>query len=559
MLYVLRLLVTAISLAVACPTFAQLGLPTNTTPSEESAAEAESAVKDPLERSTPRGAFTGYISAIADEDYIKAAEYLDLSNLPPNQRATTGAALAQALRIMLDAGGSVEPTAVMSDEITGKGEDGLAPTMEQIGTISHAGKTLPLLLEQTQAEPFVIWRISSQTLNLLPKKIEDIELTINHLLPSVLVERNWNGVPIGHWIAMVLLALSAYLISRLATSSLLFLARKIISRKYPSYPAGLVKAFSAPTRLYGAVLLFVAAAEKLEISIVVRQYFSELVVIMASLALLLLIWQLVDVVAGVAEKKMVSRARFGALSAVLFFRRSVKFILVAIAIIATLDMAGFDVTTGLAALGIGGLAVALGAQKTVENLVGSLTLIFDQPVRVGDFCKVGDTVGTVEQIGMRSTRIRTLDRTLVVIPNGDFSAQKIENYAHRDKFLLRAVLGFRYETTPDQLQYLLREIRNIFRENPRVDPDPARVRFIGYGSSSLNVELFAYILANDYNEFLELQERINLNIADAVNASGTGFAFPSQTLYMAKDTGLSEDKSRAAEEQVKQWREQGEL
>src|SRR5690606_25692885 len=138
-------------------------------------------------------------------------------------------------------------------------------------------------------------------------------------------------------------------------------------------------------------------------------------------AILLLAWRLIDVIADGLLSRMTRRANMGALSAIMFFRRSLKVLLVALGTISVLDIIGFDVTTGLAALGIGGIAIALGAQKTVENLVGGLSLILDQPVRVGDFCKVGDTLGTIEQIGMRSTRIRTLDRTMVVIPNGDLS------------------------------------------------------------------------------------------------------------------------------------------
>src|SRR5690606_23005857 len=135
--------------------------------------------------------------------------------------------------------------------------------------------------------------------------------------------------------------------------------------------------------------------------------------------------------------------------------RAAKIAIVALGIIWILGAIGVDITTGLAALGIGGLALALGAQKTIENFVGSVTLITDQPIRVGDFCSVAGTTGTIEKIGMRSTRIRTLDRTVVTIPNGEFSSSKIENYAHRDRFWFHPVIGLRYETTPDQIRYLL--------------------------------------------------------------------------------------------------------
>lgn len=202
-----------------------------------------------------------------------------------------------------------------------------------------------------------------------------------------------------------------------------------------------------------------------------------------------------------------------------------------------------------------GYCPGAGCTKTVENFVGSVTLIADQPVRVGDFCKVGDTVGTVEQIGMRSTRIRTLNRTVVTIPNGQFSSETIENYAHRDRFWFQTVLDLRYETTPDQIRFLLVELRSVLYAHPKVHPEPARVRFTGLGAASLNLEVFCYITAVNFDEFLEVREDLLLRIMDVVAESGTDFAFPSQTLYFAKDKGLSKEKSQQAEEKVRKWKE----
>ncbi|MGM3389183.1 mechanosensitive ion channel family protein [Stutzerimonas stutzeri] len=327
----------------------------------------------------------------------------------------------------------------------------------------------------------------------------------------------------------------------------------------PAYPEGLVRAFALPVQIYLAVMLFAVVAQDIGISIIVRQYFSELTVAFAWFAFLLLAWRLVDVIAGALGRSMTRRANLGAVSAILFFRRSFKVLLGCLGVVVVLDILGFDVSTGLAALGIGGIAIALGAQKTIENLVGGLSVIFDQPVRVGDFCEVGDIVGTVEQIGMRSTRIRTLDRTIVFIPNGDLSARVIENYAHRDRFWFHPLLSLRYETTPDQLRYLLVQLRSVLYAHPKVNPDPARVRFVGFGHGALNVEIFAYVDAVDYDDFLEVQEDLGLHIADVVKESGTSFALPSHTLYLASDSGVSEEKARAVEETVETWRAEGNL
>jgi MscS family membrane protein len=196
------------------------------------------------------------------------------------------------------------------------------------------------------------------------------------------------------------------------------------------------------------------------------------------------------------------------------------------------------VTGLLAGLGVGGLAVALAAQKTIENLFGGVSLVADRPIQVGEICRFGDRVGTIEAIGLRSTRIRTLDRTVVTIPNAEFSALQLENYSARDRIWLKLTLGLRYETSPAQLRQVLDALRKLLRDHPRVDPDPARVRFIDFGAYSLDLELFAYVQTSDFNEYLAIREEILLSIMDAVEACGTGFAFPSQTIYGARDGGL---------------------
>lgn len=555
--YLLALLFISIAWMTGGPVAAQDPAPDA---DNEATAEQPAMPEDPLGRTTPRGAFGGYIHAMAEESYDEAAEYLDLSGLPRRIARQGGAEIARRLRIALDQGGDVQPSVALSDHPEGKLNDGLAPHMERIGSVTLQDEVVPLYLERTQETDEPLWQISSETLKYLPESLdENLNTTVDQLLPSVLIQRKWQGVPIGHWLAMVLLAVVTYVIARLFVAAVIGAARQILKRRFPNYPAGLVQAFAQPIRVYLAVMLFVAAAQRAGISIIVRQYFSQVIVLVAWFAILLLAWRLIDVIADGLLSRMTRRANMGALSAIMFFRRSLKVLLVALGTISVLDIIGFDVTTGLAALGIGGIAIALGAQKTVENLVGGLSLILDQPVRVGDFCKVGDTLGTIEQIGMRSTRIRTLDRTMVVIPNGDLSGRVIENYAHRDRFWFHPALGLRYETTPDQIRYLLVEIRSLLYAHPQVDPDPARVRFVGFGATSVNLEVFAYVLAKDYDDFLEIQEDLYLRIADIVQESGTGFAFPSQTVYLAGDTGVSEDRSRAAEAKVNEWRESGEL
>lgn len=213
----------------------------------------------------------------------------------------------------------------------------------------------------------------------------------------------------------------------------------------------------------------------------------------------------------------------------------------------------------IAGLGLGGLAVALAAQPTLQNFLSGLTLYGDRPVSVGDFCRFGDKLGTIEHIGMRSTKVRSLDRTVITIPNSQFADLQLENYTRRDQNRFIMTLRLRYETTPDQMRYLLAELRKLLIAHPRVTPDPCRVRFVGFGEYSLDVEIFAYIETADYNEFLAIREDLFLRIMILIDEAGTDFAFPAQVEYQAEDKGIDAKRSKLTEEKVAQWRAQNRL
>ena len=207
----------------------------------------------------------------------------------------------------------------------------------------------------------------------------------------------------------------------------------------------------------------------------------------------------------------------------------------------------------VAGLGVGGIAIALAAQPTIENFIGGLNLFTDRPVRVGDFCRYGEDTGTVESIGLRSTQIRGIDDTVTTIPNADFSRMHIINYARRRHMLLLTVLGLRYETTDDQLRFVLATLRDMLLAHPRVVDDEPSVRFAGFGDFSLNVEIRVNIDTLDFNEFRAIREDIYLRIMKIVSDAGTGFAFPSRTVYQARDDGLDAERQQAAEAQVRAW------
>ncbi len=222
-----------------------------------------------------------------------------------------------------------------------------------------------------------------------------------------------------------------------------------------------------------------------------------------------------------------------------------------------IDRVGISIVPLIAGVGIGGLAFALAARPTLENLIAGLILLADRPVKVGEYCRFGDEEGTILEIGLRSTRILSINGDLLSIPNSQFSELKLANKTRRDRILLRQTIGLRYETTSDQLRFVLAKFREMILAHPQLLEAGARVRLIKYNDYSRDVEIFVYVDTGKLAEFLAIQEDVLLRVNDIVESSGTGFAFPSQTNYISQDSGVDPERSRAAEAEVQLWRSKG--
>lgn len=207
---------------------------------------------------------------------------------------------------------------------------------------------------------------------------------------------------------------------------------------------------------------------------------------------------------------------------------------------------GIPIYGVIAGLGVGGLAIALAAQPTIENLIGGIILYADRMVRIGEYCQFDDLAGTIESIGIRSTRIRALDRTVITVANADLAKRKIINYSQRDQFQLRHRFGLRYETTPEQLATVLRAVESYLEGHEKVLPEPLRVRFVEMGDYAFTFEVFAYIAVGDIGSFLAVQEEILMKIVGIVHDHGVEFAYPTSTTFVAsdKETGVPLDFSK---------------
>jgi MscS family membrane protein len=218
-------------------------------------------------------------------------------------------------------------------------------------------------------------------------------------------------------------------------------------------------------------------------------------------------------------------------------------VILIIALLVALAFLGLNVTTALAGLGIGGLAVALAAQKTLENLIGGISLLLDKAIQAGDFCKIGDRVGTVDDIGLRSLKLRTLDQNLLVVPNGLLAQMQFENMKARPKLLLRQNFSLRIETQVEQLRFVLNGVQRMPDEDPAIESESSRLRVTNFAGAAFELELFAFAKTGDFREFTGIRQEIILKIAGIVEAAGTRFAAPTRLTYQSTDPGVDAERA----------------
>jgi MscS family membrane protein len=511
--------------------------------------------EDEFGRGSPRGTVKGYLAACREGDYEKAANYLDLRRIPGD-----GPTVARQLQIILSRTLWVDVD-VLSQEHAGRLNDGLPPYRDRLGTINTKAGKVDILLQSVPREDGVtIWKIAGVTVAQVPDLYNEFGYGgLEHFLPKIFFELQFLDIALWQWIGLLVLVLLAAVVSWFLTVFVVRLLGTVVAFTKTTIDDKMRVEAAGPIRLVIAVLLFRAGLVPLGLGVKATEFMSSLLSALFIVAVTWLLLRVTNVLSSVVEERLVERGEVGAMGLVPPGRKFVKAIVVIFAFVSILSNFGFNVATLLAGLGVGGIAVALAAQRTIENLFGGIMLYTDRPVRVGDFCRFGDKLGTIEEIGIRSTRIRTLDHTVITVPNAKFSNMELDNITARERIRLLAILTVRYETTPDQLRYILVEIRKLLYSHERVIPDTPRVRFINFGAYSLDIEVVAYVNSTDWAEFLGIREDIFLRIMDIIKASGSEFAFPSQTLYMGKDDGLKAERVREISEKVQKWREHNEI
>jgi MscS family membrane protein len=441
-----------------------------------------------------------------------------------------------------------------------EGDPDSGTDQQTVGTFSTPDSDVPVVLVRvTDPNAGRIWLFSAETLSKVSELYDTVEAhQVENKLPQGLVRNVFLGMPLWQWLALfaaipIALAIGWALVLLLAIPRRLWL--KLRNRpnlhSYSRVSNPLLVSFSA--------LAHRVMAGYLDLPILPRLYYHRAVGVFISIGFFWFLLRVSSLTMQRLRNHAISAGRIGTGTLMVLAERLLTAFVVVAAILSILSILGFNLTTVLAGLGIGGIAIAFAAQKTLENLFGGISVLADEVIRVGDYCRFGDRTGTVSDISLRSTRVRTDARTELSIPNGTLATMSIENFARRDKILFNPVLAIRYETSADQLRYLLAEVRRLLYAHPKIESESASIRFANFDASALRLEISAYVVTTDANEFAAIREDLLLRIMNIVEDSGTCFAFPSQTLYFSRDSGLDKEKAAAAEHQVQQWRDQHKL
>jgi len=536
----------AIFLFVGSAAHSPAQLPTSATPPP---AKAEpTAPIDPLRRETPRSAVKGLLKYAEHQDFATAARYLQ----PTPGQDTDLAQLAkefQALHARFK--GDI---ALLSDDPNGTVEAGLPPGQVRAGVLAVGGTTVDVILVRVD-DPAAgkIWLVSKETVASIPELYSQMEsegpTAAERMVPASLRSRHLLGMSLAQWLGWLFSLPISWLLAWLLTF-LLSLPRQIWYnlRKLPfrtvwQTPLGM------PLRCIIAILMHAVFVYLLEPPLLYRVYYFRFLAALMAGCLAWLVSKIADRGFDHAVNRRQTQSRGGE-SILVLMQRLTRIIMLVIAFVAALALFGVNVKTTLAGLGIGGLAIALAAQKSLENLIGGVSLLMDKAVHVGDFCNIGGRLGTVEDIGLRSLRLRTLDQNLLVVPNGLLAQMQFENMKARPKLLINQTFSLRIETQVEQLRFVLDRVQSMLDEHPAIESGTSRIRVNDFAGAAFELELFAYGKTGDWAQFTAIRQDVIMKIAEIVEAAGTRFAAPTRLTYLSTDPGVDAEKANGVVRRV---------
>lgn len=522
---------------------------------EEKTAEliAEKSETDPegLEKPrTPLATALAINAALKEDDYTRASKYLDMRFLPEELSQYPPEGLVRALALVWGLQNVINLDE-LSDEEEGNLNDGLPRYRDQVGSIVTSKGKVPVYLQRVpDGSGGRVWKFSNATVAQIPALWEELgpppaAIYLSKILPDVRIMgmENWQ------WFSTILFFIFAWPLAALVSNILMRLALLIPNR----FPLGIQRFFRLPARFFLFVLIARLLMEQMGLSLRARIYFDSSGV--DYIAYTVLLMGGLSLIRDYQIRKMERLGNAHYVALLKPFTTIVKVLVVTIIALVWADRAGYNMSTIIAGLGVGSLAVALAAQKTLENVIGAITLYTARPVSPGDLCRFGNVVGVVEEIGLRSTQIRTINRTMLVVPNSVFSSVEVENLSSRDRIRYFRNLQLQMATA-DQLRLILGKLRELFLAHPMVLQETVSVRLEKIESATAVVRIDSGVNTTDFQEYLAVAEDLNLHIIELVHNAGAIFSGAGQVLQLRDFYQASEEKMSEVESILSDWREQ---
>ena len=489
---------------------------------------------DEYNRGTPRGAFKGYIAATRDGKFERAANYLDLRYLPQGLTRKQGPELARQLKISMDRAGLLVDIDMISDDPKGAQEDGLPENRDLLGHIKTPQRTVDILLQRVSRKDGVkIWKFSHRTVAQVPHLFRyfgyrPFERKLSEWLPDV----TFLGWQSWQWVFFLLCVGLAYAGASILTA----LSGTLLRKEDAELRNEAAKLVTGPIRFLVWLFFIHFAIEYIVPSSTIRSILQG-----GTLIIFAFTWTAIGVLKLGFSWWAERLRRTGQEAATVLLqpiRNVVNVLIIGTAALLWLDNIGFNITTLLTGLGVGGLAFALAAQDTLKNFIGSIMILLDKPYQVGQRIVIKGHDGVVENIGLRSTKLRLLTGHQTTLPNEEMARMDIENIGRRPHIRRLANIGITYDTPPDKVAKAVEIVLEILDNHEGMDPDfPPRAYFNDFNAYSLNLLVIYWYHPADYWGYMAHGQQVNLQIMREFEKEGIRFAFPTQTTQLAQDSG----------------------
>ncbi len=484
--------------------------------------------KDNLGRDTPQSSFIGFLQHAEKFDFEGASQYIDMRNLPRAVREHSAEELTRQLDFIIKRGMKINIDH-LSKKVTGQVVDGLPDYRDELGhLISEDGEQVLYMQRVPGLDNNFIWKVSNATVAIVPELYDYFSYPdwVENIRGRFPEDVGFLGIELFKWVIVIGVALLSlpvfWLIGFLL--SLLFSKpgaplhkpiRRLFTRPLPIFATGLVTGRILQELGLGATAQRIIEANTLMTIVAVWIFFS-----------------LIDLVRAKRREAFLAQGRSDAHILGRPMANALKLFILLAAVLIWLSNSGIDITTLLAGLGVGGIALALALQKPIEDLLGAISIYSQQPIVTGDLCKYGNTLGRIEEIGLRTTRIRTLNDTLVSVPNCIIAHGAIENYSAREKMLYHPELPLRYDTSREQMQTIIDEIGEMASEHDGVISKSVRIRFTEFAENSMIIKARIYVDTSDFSTYLQVVTGLNMGIMKIVQDNGAHFAQGAKTVML---------------------------